>query len=348
MKPILKLFLLSLFMLGSFQSAWAAPQLNPQRSEPSAQILDGFYPAIRVFQSIDVPENSLLILLVLIPVCGGALLIGVVVVVLLLRRSRKKPSFEVQSSSTATPPSMAPPLSMVSPTAVGSAPQVFSHCPNCGESVSARAKFCNHCGASLVSAPSPQPLQNSAYSIPQVAAPAPQKQPVGQPYGPVAAPVAAYGSASEPVIGIISGLGQQKGLSGRAYNLVVTQQRLVFARLTDQMLKAATEQSKQDAKAEGKGFFGQWGAMFKANAIICERYYHMPMDMILQETPDNFVVYPQQVRRVRILTANSTDQSNMIDRLQIHATSKMTFQLKGTNARETKQILRQVLGNIVK
>jgi hypothetical protein len=342
MKLIVKFVLLSILIMGSFQSIWAAPRLSPQRCEQSARMMDGHLPALRVFQTIDIPEGLLPILLILIPVCGGALLIGVLVIVLLLRRSKKNPSV------APPPPTMVAPPSMVSTSPVEPSPQVFSRCPNCGENVSARAKFCNRCGTPLVSPQPSQPPYSSAYSIPRVAAPAPQMQPVGQPYGPVSAPNAAYASSSEPVIGIIGGLGQQKGLSARAYNLIVTQQRLVFARLTDQMLKAATEQSKQEAKAEGRGFFGQWGAMFKANAKVCERYYQMPIDMILQETPDNFVVYPQQVRRVRILIANSMDQTNTIDRLVIHATSKMTFLLKGTNARETKQILRQVLGNIVK
>jgi hypothetical protein len=162
-------------------------------------------------------------------------------------------------------------------------------------------------------------------------------------------PVPAYTSQPEPVIGIIRGLAQQKGFSARQYNLVVTQQGLVFARLTDQMLKAAVSQAKQEAKGQGRGVFGQLGAMARANAKLCERYYNMPVDMIIQETPDNFVIYPQQIKRVRVQIANAFDESNnTIDRLVIQAGSRLVFQLKGTNARETKQILRQALGNIVK
>jgi hypothetical protein len=154
---------------------------------------------------------------------------------------------------------------------------------------------------------------------------------------------------NEPVIGIIAGLAQQKGLSARQYNLVVTQQRLIFARLTEQMLKDAMGEARQEAKAEGRGFFGQWGAQFKANAKVCERYYHMPIDMILRENPDNFVIYPQQVKRVRIQMADAFNETgNNVDRLIIQAGSKMTFLLKSTNARDAKNILRQVLGGVVK
>jgi len=173
-------------------------------------------------------------------------------------------------------------------------------------------------------------------------------QPMGQPHRPMNAPNAADAPSSEPVIGIIRGLAQQKGFSAKSYNLVVTQHRLIFARLTTKMLNAAVSQAKQGAKAEGRGFFGQLGATIKANAKLCERYYHIPIDMIIQENPDNFVVYPQQIRRVRILVANSMDETNKYDRLVLHATSKMTFLLKETYAREAKQILRQVLGKLVK
>lgn len=165
----------------------------------------------------------------------------------------------------------------------------------------------------------------------------------------MAPPNALYPSTSEPVLGIIRGLGQQKGLKAISYNLIVTQQRLVFAELTPQMLKSAVGQAKQEAKGEGRGLFGQWGAMATANAKLCERYLTTPIDMIIRENPRNFVIYPQQIKNVRILIANRYDESgNNIDRLVIRATSKMTFLLKGTNARETKQLLRQALGPIVK
>jgi hypothetical protein len=38
---------------------------------------------------------------------------------------------------------------------------------------------------------------------------------------------------------------------------VVNSQRLIFAQMTNEMIKAAAQQSRDQAKAEGKGFWGQ-------------------------------------------------------------------------------------------
>jgi hypothetical protein len=141
---------------------------------------------------------------------------------------------------------------------------------------------------------------------------------------------------------------RQKGLSIKQFNLIVTQYRLIFARISEQMLKGAMDQARLEAKAEGRGMFGQWGAMFQANAKLCERYYQIPVDMIVREHPDNFIIYPQQIRRVRILHSSSMDDTDNFDRLVIHADTKMTFLLKGTNARDTRQILKQAFGALVK
>jgi hypothetical protein len=48
------------------------------------------------------------------------------------------------------------------------------------------------------------------------------------------------------------------------YTGVVTNQRLIFAQLTNEMISAASRESKEQAKAEGKGFWGQWSDQLKA------------------------------------------------------------------------------------
>ena len=339
MKITIKSVLLFLLIFSSIQSVRAIP-LNAQSCQQPAEYTERNFSASRLLQGIDIPEGLPILLLILIPICGGGLLIGVLMIVLLLRRGKKK-------HPSAAPPVMAAPPSMTPSTAVPSPPQMAQRCANCGAQMSPQAKFCNRCGTPLTATPVPE--QQSFGYHPHGTPPVPNAQPAVQPYSPVSVPNAVSAPRAEPVIGIIAGLAQQKGLSARQYNLIVTQQRLIFARLTDQMLKGAMDQAKQEAKAEGRGFFGQWGSLFKANAKLCERYYQMPIDLIVRENPENFVLYPQQIRKVRIQIANAFDETNNnIDRLVIQAGSRMTFLLKGTNARETKQILRNVLGNIVK
>jgi hypothetical protein len=123
---------------------------------------------------------------------------------------------------------------------------------------------------------------------------------------------------------------------------------LVFARVTAEMLRAAIDQARQEAKAQGKGFFGQWGAQLGSYATIGERYYQMPVEAILREHPDNFALPLQQVRRVDVKRGHMDEQGMDPDYLVIHAAQKLRFNLKGISAPEAKKALRQVLGEIVR
>jgi pSer/pThr/pTyr-binding forkhead associated (FHA) protein len=188
-------------------------------------------------------------------------------------------------------------------------------------------------------------------AVPQVGeAPAPTPAPVPVTSSPAPAayrPAPAQAPAAEAVVGVIPNIERRKGMFGAdAYNLVLTLQHLVFARLTSEMLKAATEQARQDAKAQGKGFFGQWGAQMGASGDIVQRYYQMPVEAILREHPDNFVIPVSQVRKVRF--SQGDIEVSKSDQMTIEAAEKMRFNLKGSSIGETKKMLRQVLGTRVK
>jgi hypothetical protein len=148
-------------------------------------------------------------------------------------------------------------------------------------------------------------------------------------------------------VGVIPAVDRRKGLfRSEPYTLVLTLQHLVFARLTSEMQRAAADEAKREAKAQGKGFFGQWGATMGSGKALAERYYQMPVEAILREHSDNFVVPVDQVRKVTF-TAGDMEYSKE-DRMTIHAGEKIKLDLKGTSIGEAKKVLRQVLGKRVK
>ncbi len=198
-------------------------------------------------------------------------------------------------------------------------------CPNCGHSLMAGARFCASCGASLDGA--------------AVATPAAHRS----------APGAARVPSAESVVGVISFVERRKGLFGsESFNLVLTADRLVFAKVTSEMLKAAVAEARQEAKAQGKGFFGQWGAQLGASGNIAERYYQMPVDAILREHSDNFQLPLGQIQKVQVKHGHFDEDQANPDYLIIRAGSKMRFSLKGVSAGQAKKVLRQVLGDRVK
>ncbi len=106
---------------------------------------------------------------------------------------------------------------------------------------------------------------------------------------------------AETVLGVIPDARMKTGfMKTERWVLVVTDQRLLGARLTDELVKYVVEQARAQAKASGSGFFGQWGAQLKAGFALSQRYNGMPPDAILAETQGNWALYPGQVSSIRV------------------------------------------------
>ena len=202
-----------------------------------------------------------------------------------------------------------------------SSPQKF--CEQCGTPISTTTKFCGNCGA-----PIGQSGTSPASETPPPAAPA------------------------SSILSIIPSVELKKGLFGSdAFNLIVTADQLIFARVTTKLIQTVAKEAKQVAKSQGKGFFGQWGATMQANNALCERYYQMSPDVILQQYPKSFVIRMTQIQKIRIQIRgfNYNEEGNNPDRMVIHATSgKMTFILKGMDGGETKKRLKPLFGKRIK
>jgi hypothetical protein len=214
-------------------------------------------------------------------------------------------------------------------------PPTPKFCSNCGSALSANARFCGTCGTQVALAqPAPQPP--------------PPYLPPPPAYTP-AAPMPAVQEPSEPIIVTLSGLNRRKGLFGaQSFNLFVTPERMIFAQVTSEMLKWAAEQAKQNAKQQGKGFFGQWGAVIGSNNFLLDHYRNMPVENILAENPENFVIVNQQVRSIKA-RSNFDPDTNQPDTLEIqYSGGKMKFDLNGCNAGQVKKALKPVFGGLVK
>jgi hypothetical protein len=106
---------------------------------------------------------------------------------------------------------------------------------------------------------------------------------------------------TETVFGAIPNARIKTGmLKSESWVLVVTDQRLIAARLTDQLVKSIAESARAQAKASGSGFLGQWGAQLKPGFAIGQRYCAMTPEAILAETPGNWALAPGQVSSIKV------------------------------------------------
>jgi hypothetical protein len=182
-------------------------------------------------------------------------------------------------------------------------------CNSCGRIIEVNDKFCSYCGTTQSLEPQvqytpapPAPIQPPPVNTMQ---PTPTYPP---PPPTVSQPPTQNTNSTEQVLGVIllrkpKSLGRYDSFTG-----VVTNYRFIVAVMTSQMLNDAAMQARDQAKAEGRGFFGQWEDQLKATVNYTKRYLTMDPNTVLAESPGNFALDNQGIREVKIHLKN---QQNM-------------------------------------
>jgi len=252
------------------------------------------------------------------------------------------------------------------------------YCENCGSPVNTNAKFCSNCGEARSPVASnkektetkksvePKRQRLNYYSPPRGVVPSAPKPILGtqpalqQPYQappmmqqapPIIQPQQTYQpqNSGETTIGVIQlrrtkSLGRYETFAG-----VITNQRLIFAQITGEMMKQATIQSRDQAKAEGKGFFGQWADQLKGTFGYTKKYFTMPHQAILNETPGNFTLYNNAITEIKIhLKGDHNDHNNQREfEAEIRSTSG-NYKFRMNEDSNLTDLLKRVYGNRVK
>lgn len=203
-------------------------------------------------------------------------------------------------------------------------------CTRCGSPLSPGDRFCNQCGAPV---PSPQPSEAAA------------------------PPQASPSASAKPIIDIIP-LQQRSGFMGmsvKSFNMIVTPQRLILLPITKEEMNEAVQTAREQARAAGKGFFGQWGAQMAWMQVLYEKYRATPVED-LARTPGSIVIWNQEVRSVRlkdppILKMGSSDEETTPSYSTISMETgrgSFKFELLTMKAKEAREILQQTLGGVVR
>ena len=167
------------------------------------------------------------------------------------------------------------------------------------------------------------------------------------------------GLPPEMVIGVIPCAKTKTGMfSTAAYTLVVTNYRIILARMTNDLVKQNIEQVRAQAKSQGAGFFGQWGAQLKASFSFAQRYLAMYPAAILAESPGNTAVPPFEVRQIHVERKwrssggdNDNDNDQPYLRITIEAIAgKTTYETDGEtpSLNDAKALLWRTFGGLVR
>lgn len=196
-------------------------------------------------------------------------------------------------------------------------------CGQCGAPLEPNVRFCTQCGSPVTSSP---------------VAPVPAPQPVPYP--------------TEPILDIIPALQRRKGMLGMradTVNLILTPARLVFVPVTSQEMREAVRVAHAEAKAQGRGMFGQMAAQMAWVDVVCNHYRSMPIDAVLAQHPGSFFILHNQVSRIRFRETASDDDATSGEEMIIESTGgKHRFDLSRVSGGDVRQRLRQVLPHAVR
>ncbi|MDN5310447.1 MAG: hypothetical protein PWP14_1841 [Methanolobus sp.] len=153
------------------------------------------------------------------------------------------------------------------------------------------------------------------------------------------------------IISIIPNMKKSKmlGLSEDTFTLVATSDITIFAKVTNQLMKKIVQESRDQAKAEGKGFFGQWGAQIKGSFNYAERYAGMNPQEILMESPENFSVPNGNISSVTLKKKTRRDREEHTSLIfWIVTITSSSGTMKFTTDADPRDHLQRIYGTRVK
>ncbi len=153
-----------------------------------------------------------------------------------------------------------------------------------------------------------------------------------------------YVMTEERVTGVIPDL--RTGRLGRtSYSLIITDRRLIFAEITNELLKK--ERKKSVDGAQGGGFMSRWKASLSSNTNFHERYYKIPPEYALSENPNNYEMRPEEIQTVKLRDSQvwSNDGKQSPNKMVIRwSGGKNKYDFQRVNTGEAKKALVPLLG----
>jgi hypothetical protein len=158
----------------------------------------------------------------------------------------------------------------------------------------------------------------------------------------------AAASGSEAVVGVLL-LRKPKSL-GRwdTYTGVLTDRRVIFAQMTQQMVNTAIQESRDRAKAEGKGFWGQWADQLRASFGYTQRYLTMAPDAIAAETPGNFWLNHDTIGEVKVKLRDLNRDNTRHEFAVEFRSTQGNYEYHMDENSESTDLLKRIYGNRVK
>ena len=132
-----------------------------------------------------------------------------------------------------------------------------------------------------------------------------------------------YGT-TEQILSFIPNVTVKASLLGlpRMHSLVITNNRILFARITVARMKELSQQGKEEAKNQGKGRMAQLLANPQVYDKLVQLYTQLGPDGILADNAANFAVDRATVEKVKLKTTAGPEGGVGSDLLILKTTGK--------------------------
>ncbi len=148
---------------------------------------------------------------------------------------------------------------------------------------------------------------------------------------------------SERITGVVPDL--RTGMFGnKSFSLVITDRRLIFAQITNELLKQEREKAVND---NGGGFMSKWKASMGSHYNFHERYFNMDPEAVLRENPNNYEIRPEQIHSVKLNSSRvwSNDGKQSPNKMVVKwSRGKNKYDFQRVNTNEVKKALQPLLG----
>jgi len=155
----------------------------------------------------------------------------------------------------------------------------------------------------------------------------------------------------EKILGTIPGIYLKGGFfKNKNCTLVVTNKRIIMAEVTKNLLKEEKRRKREELKKEGKGRIKQFLSSLSIYTYFHKRYLNMNPDVIVKESPGNFFLTLDDIKRIKLKRGKVTyddegDEFQEPHLLIIVSSSKKEFKFNfSADFNSTKRLLSQFYG----
>lgn len=129
------------------------------------------------------------------------------------------------------------------------------------------------------------------------------------------------------------------GIKSRQHSLVITNNRILFARITVARMKELSQQAREAAKDQGRGRMGQMLANPHVYDRLVEQYLQVGPAGVLADNPANFGVDRSAVSKVKLKTTAGPEGAVGSDVLIIKTTGRTYKATLGGSKAAARQAL---------